>query len=345
LTHTTASHPRRRPGGPRSPRLSLKLAEPPVRQGLPPLVVTERQGPALRPNPLSQIVRGEVLGLNLSAHCGQECVFCFARAYPGQQAHDAFALYADTAKQIRTELSQRRRMPRAVYLCPSTDPFPPFVAAQVEACRAVQALAEFGVEPWIMTRGFIRPFALDVLERLGDMIRVTIPMTTLDNRLRRALEPLTAPPRLRLKQLRHLRELGIRTEAALEPLLPGLTDTRANLEPLLAALADAGVRHVTAGYLFLRHGIRENLLREYAGARGVIDAYETGPVLPMGTLAPAQHLPQRERQRGYGLLMTLAASRGIRVSISALSNPDFSSPSTGRLSPRGYYQKELACLR
>ena len=43
------------------------------------------------------------------------------------------------------------------------------------------------------------------------------------------LEPLTASPRLRLRQIRRLRDLGIPVQVALEPLVPGLTDTRDNL--------------------------------------------------------------------------------------------------------------------
>jgi DNA repair photolyase len=265
-------------------------------------------------------------GLNLLAGCPQQCVFCYARAYPGRPEVESFGLYVQTAEQVRAELSERRRRPLAVYLCPSTDPFPPYIEAQVEACRVVEALAEHGVEAWIMTRGFIRPFAMEVLARHHKHVRVTFSITTLDNHLRRATEPLAAPPRLRLKQLRQLRELGIPVQAAIDPLLPGLTDTRTNLEPLVDALAEAGVTHVTAAYMFVRHGIRENLIRELGPLgwdKPLLESYAEGRVLPMGPLAPAQHLPRRERQRGYALLMALAANRGIRVSVSALSNPDF----------------------
>jgi hypothetical protein len=198
-----------------------------------------------------------------------------------------------------------------------------------------------------MTRGFIRPFALEALARHAKQVRVTVPITTLDSDLRRLLEPLTASPRLRLKQLRRLRQLGIRASVAIEPLLPGLTDTRANLEPLLEALADSGTTQVTASYLFSRKGIRQNLERELGPvglAEPVLGAFGTGPVLPMGTLAPARHLPLRDRQRGYAQLMALAAARGIRVSVSALSNPDFSSlPPTAPPASR-WRQHELPCL-
>ena len=50
-------------------------------------------------------------------------------------------------------------------------------------------------------------------------------------------------------------------QIALDPLVPGLTDTRVSLQPLLEALAALGVRQVSASYLVLKPDTREALLR------------------------------------------------------------------------------------
>jgi hypothetical protein len=115
-----------------------------------------------------------------------------------------------------------------------------------------------------------------------------------------------------------------------EPLLPGLTDTRDNLVPLLAALAGAGVRHVTGSYAFLRPGITENLVAalEANGLDATLPtAYERGPQLEGKKLLAARYLPKARRQRGYAALMALAAEHGITVSVSGTTNPDFAPPS------------------
>ena len=58
-------------------------------------------------------------------------------------------------------------------------------------------------------------------------------------------EPRTAPPATRLKYIQALSQLGIPTTARLDPLIPGLTDTRTNLIPLLRALRqEIGRAHV-----------------------------------------------------------------------------------------------------
>jgi hypothetical protein len=177
-----------------------------------------------------------------------------------------------------------------------------------------------------MTRGFIRPFALAALITHSRHVKVIIGLTTVDRGLQRTLEPLTASPRLRLRQIRRLRELGIQVQVSLEPLVPGLTDTRTNLTSLLQALARVGVQQVTAGYMFLRPRIEDNLaaaLKPHGLDRTVLDEFTEGPILAGSQVAPARYLPKQRRQRGYAALMALAADLGITVKVSALSNPDF----------------------
>jgi DNA repair photolyase len=140
-----------------------------------------------------------------------------------------------------------------------------------------------------------------------------------------------------VRLIAELRRRGVRVPVGVEPLLPGLTDTRENLAPLLEALAGAGVRHVTASYAFLRPGIADNLARalDASGLDGTLPAaYERGPMLEGKGLSPARYLPKGRRQRGYAALMALAADYGITVSVSGTTNPDFApartAPATGR---------------
>jgi DNA repair photolyase len=234
--------------------------------------------------------------------------------------------------QLEKELAARPKKPRAVYISPSTDPFPPLSEVQAETARVVAALARHGIDSWLMTRGYIRPAVLEVLAAHRERVKVTVALTTLDRALQRVLEPLTGSPRLRLRQIRRLRRLGIQVQVALEPIIPGLTDTRESLAALLQALAEAGVTRVTAGYLFLRPRIQDSLgqaLKPHGWDQAVLDAYGDGPILQAGKLAPARYLAKTRRQRGYAALMALASELGITVGVSALANPDFRTAAQG----------------
>jgi DNA repair photolyase len=317
------------------PRLQVHLPrESPA--GLPRIRRIRRQGPVLHDSPWG--AAGEILALNLAMGCAQRCAFCSARAYPRYPGDEVLQLYLSTSEDLYAELAAKRHKPRAVLICPSTDPFPPLAEVQNETKAVVEVLADLGVEGWLMTRGYIRPSVSSVLAAHRDRVRVTVGITSLERRTQRMLEPLTAPPRLRIRQIAELRAKGVPLQVALEPLIPSITDTRANLLPLLEAVANVGVNHVTTSYMFLRSGIRANLLRalESQGLdEPVLRAFEGGPLLKSGPLAPAQYLPKDRRQRGYAALMALAAGMGVTVSVSALTNPDFHAVSKHTIKPLG----------
>jgi DNA repair photolyase len=310
------------------PRRNGQDAETPLFQALPPaLPVVERvkdHRRLLNSGPLAPAK--EVLTLQ------------FAEGNSMSGAGTTVRLVENVAKLLAAELDDLPWKPRAVFVSPSTDPFPPLNEIQNETSRIVEVLAQRGIEAWFMTRGYIRPAALDVLGRHANHIKLTMGITTLDRSLQRLLEPLTAPPRLRLRNLAALRKMAVACQASLEPLIPGVTDTRENLWPLLEALAGVGVRHITVGYLILEARTEEALLSSLL-SRGldgiVIDEYARGLVLKRNGAAPGRYLPRLRRQHGYAALMAMAASFGIRVTVNALTNPDFAAPRSTPLVPNG----------
>ncbi|MGH9676481.1 MAG: radical SAM protein [Candidatus Acidiferrum sp.] len=312
---------------------------------LPQIEWVERNGPSLHPTALT--ADPEVLGLNLTRGCLHRCVFCCVRASPNYIGDSVIQLFKDTASRLSVELAARPRRPRAVFISPATDPCPPISEIQAETTRVVSTLAQHGIESWLMTRGLIRPVLRETLATHRIRVKLTIPITTCNRGLQRRLEPLTASPRLRLRQVAEMRELGVSVQVALDPLFPGVTDTRENLVELLGALSRIGIRQITASYLFLRPAIAENLRRALASFKiddAVLAAYEGGPMLTSAGLSSARYLPRSRRQRGYASLMTLAADFGIRVNISGLTNPDFGAPRAVTVVPGVSRQLSLPLL-
>lgn len=293
--------------------------------GLPHITWRVRRGPLLHANPLSD--DPSVLSLNLTQGCVHRCTFCSVRGHAAYRGNEEIGLYANSAKQLRAELARRSILPRAVVISPSSDPFAPNLLIQETTLSVVKVLAEAGIESWLMTRGLIRPAILEGLIPYRDKVRLRIALTTADRQLQRQIEPLTAPPVLRSRQLKAVRALGIRVDVAIEPLLPGVTDTRENLLPLLRLLADAGVEQLSVGYAFMRTGIRANVeqtLKQLELDMGDVDAaYEKGPILTSGLIAAARYLPRVRRERNYASLMAWGEEAGIRVSVCGTTNPDF----------------------
>jgi DNA repair photolyase len=291
-------------------------------------------GPVLQRTPFGN--SPDIMALHYASGCGHQCPFC---PVGGQPSATAVRLMSNAAERLHEELSRSILLPRAVHMCPHSDPFPPLLAVQEETARVVEVLAQHSVQSWLMTRGYIRPFVLDILARHRTRVKIVMGLTTLDRQLQRVLEPLSAPPRLRLRQLRQLNTLGIPVQVALEPLVPELTDTREQFLAVLEALAEARVKRVIAGYLYLAPGAQERLqqvLHPLGYDAVVLDTYADGFERHQGEYGRVRFLSRSRRQQGYARLMALAARFGITVSISAASNPDFARPEPKRVFAQGY---------
>jgi DNA repair photolyase len=280
----------------------------------------------LRPGPFAD--RTDVWSLNLARGCAHRCGFCSARALPDYPGDQAVYLFDGLPARLAVELTARNDKPRIVLVGPSTDPFQPLPEIQQETLEVVRVLSRYGVTSWLSTRGSIEPNVLDELAEHRDQIRITVSLATVDSEIQAAVEPGAASVGERLQFITELKALNIPVEVGLEPLLPNLTDHRDHLHAMLESLADREINAVSASYLVLRPGVREQLEREWASYSWldlVLSAYADSVTLRDGHQI-AQFLAKSRRQRGYALLMSLAADFGISVRLNSLNNPDFSAP-------------------
>ena len=118
----------------------------------------------------------------------------------------------------------------------------------------------------------------------GGLCSVAVSLTTLDDGLKRTLEPRAAAPRARLRVISELVAAGVPVTVLLAPMIPALNDHE--IEALLDAAADAGATtrrvHAAAAAARARRAVRavagasitrsartacSNLLREARGGR------------------------------------------------------------------------------
>ena len=91
-------------------------------------------------------------------------------------------------------------------------------------------------------------------------LTVSMSVGTLDEAVRRVVEPGTPPGGRRLEILARFADVGIRTGVLVAPILPGLTDDEEHLDEVLAGCAEAGVGHASGIVLHVRPSIREHFM-------------------------------------------------------------------------------------
>jgi DNA repair photolyase len=189
--------------------------------------------------------------------CEHGCIYCFARSThsywnlgPGLDFETRIFHKPGLAQLLERELAAPRYVCKPINLGANTDPYQP-AERELGATRALlEKLLAHRHPVTIVTKGALILRDLDLLAELAScrLVSVVVSVTTLDDALKRVLEPRASSPRVRLRMIRALSAAGVPVTVMMAPVIPALTDHE--MEAILAAAAAAGARN--AGYLLLR---------------------------------------------------------------------------------------------
>ena len=127
--------------------------------------------------------------------------------------------------------------------CDATDPYVPIERSMRLTRGCLEVMVEHPPAALLLqTRSPLVARDVDLLRRIPT-VRVSMTIATDDERVRRVFEPNAPATKLRIDALRLLHEAGVRTQAAIAPLLPCDADR-------LAALLDAVVDRVVVDDFF-----------------------------------------------------------------------------------------------
>jgi DNA repair photolyase len=253
--------------------------------------------------------------VNAYRGCEHGCVYCYARTThsyldlsPGRDFETEIFYKPDAVALLRSELAAPGYRASPLALGTNTDPYQP-VERRLGITRGIlELMLEWRHPVTIVTKGAGILRDLDLLTALAELelVEAHVSLTTLDNDLKRKLEPRTAGPAQRLNMIQQLSARGIPTGVLTAPIIPALNDHE--LERLLESAADHGAR--SAGYVLLRlphevEGLFVEWLQEHFPDRAehVLSLVRQ---LRGGALYDSEF---HRRQRGSGPFAALLAAR------------------------------------
>jgi DNA repair photolyase len=201
------------------------------------------------------------IGFNASLNpyrgCEHGCIYCYARPTheflgfsAGLDFESKIMVKENAPELLRRELSSPKWQPQVVVMSGVTDCYQPVERKLKLTRRCLEVLLEFRNPVAIITKNFLVTRDLDLLAGLAkhQCASVCLSVTTLDNDLRKVMEPRTSPPAARLNAIRKLSEAGVPVSVNVAPIIPGLTDHE--MPKILQAAHDAGA--TSAGYTVVR---------------------------------------------------------------------------------------------
>ena len=197
------------------------------------------------------------LSINPYRGCEHGCIYCFARpshAYldlsPGIDFETRLSVKHNAPELFERELRKPGYRCEPIALGINTDAYQPVEKEQGVVRRMLEIALAFNQPLSIITKSGLILRDLDLLARMAErrLIHAAVSTTTLDNDLKRILEPRTAAPTVRLKVIRELTAVGVPVTALIAPVIPQINEHE--LEGIVEAVADAGAE--SAGYILLR---------------------------------------------------------------------------------------------
>lgn len=181
--------------------------------------------------------------------CEHGCSYCYARPYheylglsAGLDFETKIFVKRNAAALLRNELMRPSYQPQWISLSGVTDPYQPAESRFKVTRSLLEVMAEFRQPCGLITKNALVTRDLDLLRKLAehDAVGVTVSITTLDEVLRRKLEPRTATATRRLDAVRALAEAQIPVGVNVAPIIPGLNDEE--IPAILTAARKAGAR-------------------------------------------------------------------------------------------------------
>jgi len=209
--------------------------------------------PLGRPMELFDITTGTgdfIANGTISHNCFARPAHAYVNLSPGLDFETRLFYKKDAASRLREELNRRGYRCSPISLGSNTDPYQPLEKRLGVTRSLLEVLAESHHPVTIVTKSALVLRDLDLLGRLAaeQLVRVFVSVTTLDDELKRRMEPRAAGPAARLAAISRLAAAGIPTGVMFAPVVPAINDHE--LERVLEAAASAGAQ--SAGYLLLR---------------------------------------------------------------------------------------------
>jgi DNA repair photolyase len=195
--------------------------------------------------------------LNPYQGCEHGCVYCYARnsheywGYGAGLDFERIIIVKKNATQLlEKHLQNPRWHPKPIVLSGNTDCYQP-IERKLKITRSLlEVFLKYKHPVGMITKNTTFTRDLDIIGPLADLnlIGLNISLTTLDEKVRRKLEPRTATAKAKLAAIKKATGRGVPVNIMIGPIIPGLNDHE--IPNIIEAAAEAGVSGI--GHTMIR---------------------------------------------------------------------------------------------
>ncbi|WP_233200427.1 PA0069 family radical SAM protein [Blastopirellula marina] len=202
--------------------------------------------------------------LNPYRGCSHGCSYCYARPYheylgfsSGLDFETKIMVKREAPRLFRDFLARKSWKCEVIAMSGVTDCYQTAEREFEVTCGCLEVALDARQPLGIITKNALILRDIDLLAEMArqHLVCANISVTSLDQKLTRAMEPRTSSPAARLNAIEKLTEAGIPVNVMVAPIIPGLNDTE--VPAILREVAQRGA--IGAGYTILRlpHAVKD----------------------------------------------------------------------------------------
>lgn len=184
--------------------------------------------------------------------CEHGCVYCYAR--PGHSYLDlspgldfeSRIFYKPNAADLLIEAWSRKNYEcKPITIGANTDPYQPAEKKLGITRKLLETFLEYRHPLSLITKGGLMSRDLDLLKELAgkNLCSVAVSVPTMNDELKRVLEPRVPAAAIRFRLIEELVEAGVPVSLLMAPIIPAIND--AEIESIVERAANCGAGHAT----------------------------------------------------------------------------------------------------
>ncbi len=170
--------------------------------------------------------------INPYVGCIHSCIYCYARFMKRFTGHEEKWGHFIDAKINAAELipeNTKKYQGKRIFLSSVTDAYNPMEKKYGLTRKILEKLISLNPELGILTKSDLVLRDIDLLKQFKSC-EVGLTITSLDDKIRKEIEPFASTPEKRIEALKKLKQEGIITYVFIGPILPFITDWKKIIE-------------------------------------------------------------------------------------------------------------------
>ncbi len=208
-------------------------------------------------------------GANPYRGCLHSCIYCYARYThryldldPESDFETTIIIKKNAAQILRKELSNPKWIKELVNLGSICDPYQPIERKYQITREMLKEFSRYKVPFTIATKSNLISRDIDIIAEMSKdtYVDVVISISSINDQIRKQIEPRATSTQGRLKLAEELSSFGINVGILLMPIIPFLNDSDEDLEELFSEISKVKPKYVIPGIMYLTSSPKKRFL-------------------------------------------------------------------------------------